>query len=371
MALAFLLAGCTDIGGDFGGGSSANGDGAVEASGDDGSSAASGDDSTSSSDDGSASGDDQSNPSPTGDDATSPAPGLDAADDETGPLIVPHDAADTGPFDAPADGPHSDAGDATVPQGTPDAGVDARAPVDAADATADGAPDGGGTDSGADAANPDAATADADAGVADSASMDSGDGAAKDGPVSDGSAADAGPCANASIDDGGFLAECCLTTTGCFQARTKHDSLAGTECYACAAAHGCFDPAQQGGTCETVAGTLAHLATALPDSKTCSTALGTEPVTEALICIQTLQTVFLSNCASSLQQTPCLCGQTPTATCLSGTATPTGAGYDLYACDFNSVSTTTIQSDFTMPTFGAGMGNALIQCAAAYGCDCF
>ena len=376
MALAFLLAGCTDIGGDFGAGGSANGDGAVEASGDDGGSAASGDDSTSSGDDGSASGDDQANPSPTGDDATSPAPGLDAADDETGPIIVAHDAADTGPLDAPADGPRADAGDATVPQGIADAGADASAAVDAADARADGAPDGGGSDSGADAGNPeteatDAATADADAGVADSASTDSGDGTVPDGSVSDGSVADGGPCANASDNDGGFRAECCVTTKGCFQARTKPGSVPSTACYACATANGCFDPMQMGGTCEAVAGTLAHFATALPDSKSCSTVLGTEPVAEAAICIQTLQTVFLSQCASTLQETPCMCGQTPTASCLSGTATPTGAAYDLYACDFDSTSTTTLQSDFTMPTFGAGMGNALIQCAAAYACDCF
>jgi hypothetical protein len=373
MALAFLLAGCTDIGGDFGGGSSANGDGAVGASGDDGSSSASGDDSTPNGDDGSASGDDQSNPSSASDDATLAAPGLDAADDETGPLIVPHDAADTGPFDAPSDGPHADAGDATVPQGTADAGADARAPVDAADATADSAPDGGGSDSGADAAmaDADAATADADAGVADGASTDSSDGAVADRSVSDGHVADGGPCANASDNDGGFRAECCTTTTGCLQARTKPGSSAATACYACATAYGCFDPAQMGGTCEMVAGTLAHFAMSLPDSKSCSTVLGPEPVTEAAICIQTLQTVFLSQCAATLQETPCMCGPTPTATCLSGTATPTGPAYDLYACDFDSTSPTTILPALTTPTFGAGMGNAIIQCAASYGCDCF
>jgi hypothetical protein len=113
----------------------------------------------------------------------------------------------------------------------------------------------------------------------------------------------------------------------------------------------------------------------LPDGKTCAQVFASLPSpTEANVCLAVLDTVFTSKCAATLQETPCLCGATPTAGCLAGTATPTGAGFDEYACDFDTTSSGTIQqigADFTVPKFGAGMANGLIQCAAAFGCDCF
>jgi len=149
------------------------------------------------------------------------------------------------------------------------------------------------------------------------------------------------------------------------------DAAGNKTCLACATTSGCFDPAQQGGTCELLTTTLPHFGTALPDSKTCAAVLGAEPVTEKAICLQTLSTIFTSKCADTLQETPCLCGLTPTAGCLAGTATPAGPTFDLDVCDFNTTSSSTIQADFTVATFGAGMANAIVQCAAAFGCGCF
>jgi hypothetical protein len=112
----------------------------------------------------------------------------------------------------------------------------------------------------------------------------------------------------------------------------------------------------------------------LPDGKTCSQVEGTSPVSETTICFQTLSAMFASHCAATLQETPCLCGTTDVNSCLAGTATPNGPLYDEYVCDFNSTSGMTINtvtSDFTVQTFGAGMANALVQCAASFSCDCF
>jgi hypothetical protein len=151
-------------------------------------------------------------------------------------------------------------------------------------------------------------------------------------------------------------------------------------CYSCANTNGCLDPAQLGGTCETTTGTVNPFTGTLPDGRSCTAAtdagaavLTSATETETQVCIQTLNTIFTSKCAATLQETPCLCGATDSAMCLAGSATPTGPAYDLYSCDFNTTSSTQIQSaDITNQVFGAGQANALVQCAAAFGCTtCF
>jgi hypothetical protein len=166
------------------------------------------------------------------------------------------------------------------------------------------------------------------------------------------------------------------STLACFKQQDKATTADPTlVCSTCVTTNGCFLPASQGGTCELTMGNATLFSGTLADGKTCSQVFSSLPSTsETNICLAVLDMVFTSKCASSLQETPCLCGATPTAMCLGGTATPTGPGYDDYVCDFNTNSVGTIQqigTDFTVPTFGAGQANGLVQCAAAYGCDCF
>jgi hypothetical protein len=86
----------------------------------------------------------------------------------------------------------------------------------------------------------------------------------------------------------------------------------------------------------------------------------------------TLGNVFSSKCAATFQETPCLCGATDPAACLSGSATPTGPLYDLYQCDFNTTSVSTITTKFIDQTTGSGQANAIVQCAASFACSsCF
>jgi hypothetical protein len=134
-----------------------------------------------------------------------------------------------------------------------------------------------------------------------------------------------------------------------------------TRCFQCASDNGCFDPAQQGGTCEGVTGTA-------PAS--CATATGLPAPSESRVCLFTLKNIFSSQCAATLQETPCLCGTTDAAQCLAGTATPTGVLFPTYTCDLGA-NVSTIVTNFTIPTFGAGQANAIVQCAAAFGCNCF
>jgi hypothetical protein len=56
---------------------------------------------------------------------------------------------------------------------------------------------------------------------------------------------------------------------------------------------------------------------------------------------------------------------------VSCSVTPTGPLFDLYACDMNSASCSTVLTNFTVPIFGVGMANALVQCASAFDCNCF
>jgi hypothetical protein len=137
--------------------------------------------------------------------------------------------------------------------------------------------------------------------------------------------------------------------------------------------NGCLDVTQQGGSCEDTQGTVPHFAGTLGDGKVCSSVfVNGQTQSETQVCLQTLDMIFGSGCAATFQETPCLCGSTDAALCLAGTATPTGPLYDVYQCDFDTTSAATIQaSQFTNQATGAGQANAIVQCAAAFGCQCF
>jgi hypothetical protein len=156
------------------------------------------------------------------------------------------------------------------------------------------------------------------------------------------------------------------------------DKPGQASCSQCVQSNGCLDPVQQGGTCETVTGTSTHFAGTLPDGRSCTSAtdagaavFDSPTETETQACLQALSLIFSSKCAASLAETPCLCGTTAADACLACTATPTGPLYDLYACDIDATSGCTINTNFTVPSLGVGQANAIVQCAAAFGCNCF
>jgi hypothetical protein len=164
------------------------------------------------------------------------------------------------------------------------------------------------------------------------------------------------------------------STLACLQAQDKTTTTDPTlVCSTCVANSGCLDPLAQGGTCESTLGNASLLAGALPDGKSCAQAFSplTTPVSETAVCLDVLGTIFTSKCAAGLQETPCACGTTDVASCLAGTVVPNGAAFDAYACDFNGAGINTVSTDFTVQAFGAGQANALVQCAAINGCDCF
>jgi hypothetical protein len=279
-------------------------------------------------------------------DATVDGAGKDAATSDASPS-ADSGGADVGTSDAKA-------GDGSVPDGSTDSGTIAQTDASTADATADtGAPDAGhdaATDSGADAGADAATDSGADAGA--DAATDSGADAGAD-AATDSGAEGGAPCAPGS------------TTQACL------DSL-GPGCLSCASDNGCFDTTQQGGTCETTHGAAALFSGALGDGKTCQQVVGSASPTETEVCLLALGEIFSSKCAATFQETPCLCGSTDAAMCLAGTATPTGPVYDLYQCDFDTTNVNTINSNFTIQTFGAGQANALVQCVAAFACNsCF
>jgi hypothetical protein len=130
----------------------------------------------------------------------------------------------------------------------------------------------------------------------------------------------------------------------------------GPDCFACAQRNGCMDPAQQGGTCEGTPG----------QDNDCGSGM-----TETAVCLKTMEDLFRSKCAASLQMTPCLCGAANAADCLAGTAPPTGPMVADYQCGFRTSDVNRIQSVFTNQKYGAGQANAMVQCLAAYSCRCF
>ena len=137
----------------------------------------------------------------------------------------------------------------------------------------------------------------------------------------------------------------------CLQARDK----APGSCSTCAVLNGCLDPTLAG-TCEDVAGDVAGCGGS---------------ASERQICLRTMSDVFSSGCAATLQQTPCVCGTVDPGLCLTGQVPPNGPVLPDYFCDFGSFDMNVLISDFTMPAFGVGMANNILQCVAAFGCDCF
>jgi hypothetical protein len=315
-----------------------------------------GDDGDASSDDGDAPGDDGDAP---GDDGDAPGDDGDAPSADGDAHGDDGDAhGDDGATDAESgtDATLTDAGPQADAE--PDSGVAETGGLDAAD----GAVDTGSAEAGdasveaGDASIAESGTVDAEAGTHD-ATTDTGVGEAGG---SDGSSATACDPVSGS-------------TRACLMAQEfRTTGMAGGPCLQCALQNNCLDPANGGGLCEDPS--LAKAATvfgqALPDGKKCSGVVA-PPATEKSICLQTLGQVFSSTCAATLQETPCLCGATDVNMCTAGTAPPTGALYDVYACDFNSTNGATIYANITVLTFGSGMANAIIQCAAAFSCECF
>jgi len=187
-------------------------------------------------------------------------------------------------------------------------------------------------------------------------------------------AADTGP--DVTVDAGPDPCGPNSDTATCLRAQDKTDAGrdASTRCSSCIVASGCLDPMAGGNTCETPPIPMVpHFPMAFPDGKKCSD-LGIDVggiTPEPRVCLATLRTIFKSQCAQMLTLTPCLCGSADVAGCLAGTTTPLGPAYDLYSCDFDSTSSTTIQSDFQVQTYGAGAANAIALCAAQSMCDCF
>jgi hypothetical protein len=145
-------------------------------------------------------------------------------------------------------------------------------------------------------------------------------------------------------------------TTACLQARP-----AG--CFDCVQLNGCLDPAQAGGSCENTPGTA---------PVACESVLNASvPVSETSVCLKTLDVIFQSACAATLQLTPCLCGNIDAGQCLSGATPPQGPALSEYQCDGMGTTAPQIVNNFTVQTFGAGQANALVQCAGAFGCNCF
>src|SRR5262249_5963465 len=103
----------------------------------------------------------------------------------------------------------------------------------------------------------------------------------------------------------------------------------------------------------------------------CEAAIGaSSPVSETQVCLATLDRIFASQCAATLDLTPCLCGSADRAACLAGTEVPNGFLIAVYQCELGS-TVPEISMNFIGPTHGASQANAIVQCAAAFGCTCF
>ena len=220
------------------------------------------------------------------------------------------------PMDAAA---VSDDSDFAADRSTPATESDAFDPFGSFDRTIPGRPD----------AKPDAAVPRSD-NEAGSDELDSG-------------APDAGPDAIVEAGDG------IVTTMGLLAAQSAR-------CVACAGGDNigglfCLAPDDMNsgiaGICETVQGPSRQAGRS-----------------EGEFCIQTLQRIFATSCASG-GLTPCLCGSADPNKCQSGGAEPDGPLYQLYFEDFG-IDIHSIVSNFTVTTYGAGQANALVQCLTAY-----
>lgn len=181
----------------------------------------------------------------------------------------------------------------------------------------------------------------------------------------------------------------------------------GPDCLWCTTMNGCFDPTQLGGTCEDAQknGFGCGVGSNVADSGASGNVAGggaadggdgggtsgfsagtyfapTNPTGTIKcysdICTKTLDDIFASQCAASLQETPCLCGTSDAGDCLSGKVLPMGPVLPDYEIDFPMVTpgvlteSLTIQMWFTNQSYGAGQANSLVQCSAAFGCNtCF
>jgi hypothetical protein len=183
-----------------------------------------------------------------------------------------------------------------------------------------------------------------------------------EGGTADGVAADAGKI-DANELDSSPAKGCDVDTIACLRTRDKAGDPANVRCSQCAIDNGCFDPTLQGGKCEDTMGLA-------PGS--CAAVVGTTSApTETQVCLKTLNDIFSSQCAGALGLTPCLCGSTDPEQCLAGAVTPNGPLLPEYTCDFGTTSAVTMQAEFVLQTFGAGQANALVQCLASFGCNCF
>jgi len=226
------------------------------------------------------------------------------------------------------------------------------------DASANDAADSGRVDASSESSVRDA-VAESDARTGDTGTPDNTNADARDVATTDtGNAETTAPDSGA---DGG-TDPCTIDTIACIQSRDVPSDPDATKCSTCITLNGCLDPAQQGGSCEDTVGNA---------PAACSTALGeTSVVTETRVCLRTLKDVFTSQCAVTLQETPCLCGDTDAGMCLAGSAAPTGPLLPIYQCELGTTAPE-ITANFTIQSFGAGQANALIQCAAAFTCNCF
>jgi hypothetical protein len=197
-------------------------------------------------------------------------------------------------------------------------------------------------------------------------------------PTGDGGVPEAGPSST--------LAILAAQSADCVHFEATDGGDGGLTPRGCIIDNSCLDPASQGASCETLAGEDAgwgHFNEALPDGKMCNDpTLGAGAgVSETAICLRTLARIFSSRCAQAQSattqngETACLCGTVdPTACTVTGTETPNGPVYDEYACDFNNTNGSAINTLITSTSFGAGVANQIIQCAAAFatdpGCGC-
>jgi hypothetical protein len=88
-----------------------------------------------------------------------------------------------------------------------------------------------------------------------------------------------------------MAAGCELDTLSCLRTSDKPNDPPSVQCSQCVRDNGCFDLAQQGGTCEDTPGTA---------PVACQTAImSSTPVSETKICLATLDRIFLSQCAAT------------------------------------------------------------------------
>jgi hypothetical protein len=119
---------------------------------------------------------------------------------------------------------------------------------------------------------------------------------------------------------------------------------------------GCLDPALFGGTCEE------------PPDGSVPPASGNLGYTG--MCLKTLGDILATGCISAVAGlTPCVCGTTDPAQCLSGSVAPSGGvTWQDYVADFGTTDPRPIEAQIVQQTYGSGQANALVQCLYIQGC---